>query len=311
MATHHFEPTVYHVAIGAHEPVLHIDSGDTVVTTTVDAGGVDADGEQVTEGGNPQTGPFYINDAAPGDTLAVHFDRLVPNRKMGRTSTVIAPHVLDAQYVASNLPEYGRGDWEIDLDKWTATLVSPETSLGRLTLPLEPMAGCFGVAPPRKQAISTATSSTHGGNMDYRGFCEGVTVYLPVFVAGALFHIGDGHAVQGDGEIVGTGIEISFDVQFTVDVIKGREIGWPRAENDDYILTAGNARPLDQCVQHATTEMVRWLNALGLEGNAPHILLGQCVQYDMGNVFDPAYTMVCKVKKSILRDIGLTLNPLI
>lgn len=311
MATHHFEPTVYHVAIGAHEPVLHIDSGDTVVTTTVDAGGVDAAGEQVTEGGNPQTGPFYINDAAQGDTLAVHFNRLVPNRKMGRTSTVIAPHVLDAEYVASNLPENGRGDWEIDLDKWTATLVSPETSLGKLTLSLEPMAGCFGVAPPRNQAISTATSSTHGGNMDYRGFCEGVTVYLPVFVDGALFHIGDGHAVQGDGEIVGTGIEISFDVQFTVNVIKGKEIGWPRAENDDYILTAGNARPLDQCVQHATTEMIRWLNELGLEGNAPHILLGQCVEYDMGNVYDPAYTMVCKVKKSILRDIGLTLNPLI
>ncbi len=311
MATHHFKPTIYHIAIGAHEPVLHIDSGDTVVTTTVDAGGVDAAGEQVTEGGNPQTGPFYINGAAPGDTLVVHFDRLVPNRKMGRTSTVIAPHVLDAQYVASDLPENGRGDWEIDLDKWTATLVSPETSLGRLTLPLEPMTGCFGVAPPRRQAISTATSSTHGGNMDYRGFCEGVTVYLPVFVDGALFHIGDGHAVQGDGEIVGTGIEISFDVQFTVNVIKGKEVGWPRAENDDYILTAGNARPLDQAVQHATTEMVRWLNELGLEGNSPHILLGQCVEYDMGNVYDPAYTMVCKVKKSILRDIGLTLNPLV
>ena len=311
MATHHFEPTVYYTAIGTHEPVLHIDSGDTVVTTTVDAGGVDAAGEAVTEGGNPQTGPFYINDAEPGDTLVVHFDQLVPNRNMGRTSTVIAPHVLDAQYVASNLPESGRGDWEIDLDKWTATLVSPETSLGRLTLPLEPMAGCFGVAPPRRQAISTATSSTHGGNMDYRGFCEGVTVYLPVFVDGALFHIGDGHAVQGDGEIVGTGIEISFDVQFTVNVIKGKEIGWPRAENDDYILTAGNARPLDQAVQHATTEMVRWLNELGLDGNAPHILLGQCVEYDMGNVYDPAYTMVCKVKKSILWDIGLTLNPLI
>ena len=91
MATHHFEPTVYHVAIGAHEPVLHINSGDTVITTTVDAGGVDAAGETVTEGGNPQTGPFYINDAVPGDTLAVHFDQLIPNRKMGRTSTVIAP----------------------------------------------------------------------------------------------------------------------------------------------------------------------------------------------------------------------------
>ncbi|MCZ6676908.1 MAG: acetamidase/formamidase family protein [Candidatus Poribacteria bacterium] len=311
MATHHFEPSVYYTAIGAHEAVLHIDSGDTVVTTTVDAGGVDAAGEQVTPGGNPQTGPFYINGAEPGDTLAVHFDRLVPNRGTGRTSTTIAAHVLDPEYVASGLPENGRGDWEIDLDQWTATLISPETKLGKLTLPLEPMTGCFGIAPPRGQAISTATSSTHGGNMDYRGFCEGVTVYLPVFVEGALFHIGDGHAVQGDGEIVGTGIEISFDVEFTVNLIKGKSINWPRAVNDDYILTAGNARPLDQAVQHATTEMVRWLNALGLDGNAPHILLGQCVEYDLGNVYDPAYTMVCKVKKSILQDIGLDLDPLI
>ena len=141
--------------------------------------------------------------------------------------------------------------------------------------------------------------------MDYRGFAEGVTVYFPVFVSGALFHLGDGHAVQGDGEIVGTGIEISFDVQFTVNLIKKKGIGWPRAENDDYILTAGNARPLDQAVQHATTELIRWLEELGLEKKAAHILLGQCVEYDVGNVFDPAYTMICKVKKSILQNIGV------
>jgi acetamidase/formamidase len=141
--------------------------------------------------------------------------------------------------------------------------------------------------------------------MDYRGFAEGATVYFPVFVPGALFHLGDGHAVQGDGEIVGTGVEISFDVQFTVNLLKGKQINWPRAENNAYILTAGNARPLDQAVQHATTEMIHWLEELGLEGNAAHILLGQCVEYDVGNVFDPAYTMVCKVKKSILQDIGV------
>ena len=116
-------------------------------------------------------------------------------------------------------------------------------------------------------------------------FKEGVTVYFPVFVPGALFHLGDGHAVQGDGEIVGTGIEISFDVQFTVEVLKGKSINWPRAENSEYILAAGNARPLDQAVQHATTELLRWLGELGLEKRAAHILLGQAVEYDMGNVF--------------------------
>src|SRR5438270_10441961 len=107
------------------------------------------------------------------------------------------------------------------------------------------MLGCFGVAPERGQAISTATSGPHGGNMDYKGFEQGVTVYLPVFVEGALLFVGDGHAVQGDGEIVGTGIEISFDVQFTVRVLNGKPTpNWPRGENETHIFTAGNARPL-------------------------------------------------------------------
>lgn len=305
MATHHFKPTVYYTSIGAHKPVLHIDSGDTVCTNTVDNAGNDASDTQVTERGNPQTGPFYIESAEPGDTLAVHFDQIVPNRTIGRSAMVVAPNVLDPNYVASETFEGGIAAWHVDIDTWTATLVSPETQLGKLTLPLEPMVGCFGVAPPRGQAISTATSSTHGGNMDYRGFKEGVTVYLPVFVPGALFHLGDGHAAQGDGEIVGTGIEISFNVRFTVEVFKGKSINLPRAENPDYILTAGNARPLDQAVQHATTELLRWLAELGLEKRAAHLLLGQTVEYDMGNVFDPAYTMICKIKKSILRDIGI------
>ena len=188
MAIHHFQPTVYHTAIGAHEPVLHIGSGDTVFTTTVDNAGYDATDTQVTPGGNPQTGPFYIESAEPGDTLAVHFDRILPNRKVGRTATVVAANVLDPHYVASEMPEGGgRAEWHVDTEKWTATLISPETQLGKLTLPLEPMVGCFGVAPPRGQAISTATSSTHGGNMDYRGFKEGVTVYFPVFVPALSF----------------------------------------------------------------------------------------------------------------------------
>jgi acetamidase/formamidase len=145
------------------------------------------------------------------------------------------------------------------------------------------------------------TSAEHGGNMDYRGFREGVTVYLPVFEPGALFFLGDGHALQGDGEIVGTGIEISLDVQLTVRVLKGKRIAWPRGENATHIFTAGNARPLDQALQHATTEMVRWLQEDdGLDPLGAHTLLGQCVEYEVGNVFDPAYTMICKIAKNLL-----------
>jgi len=179
--------------------------------------------------------------------------------------------------------------------------MQPETNLGNASLPLASMLGCFGVAPPLGQAISTATSGPNGGNMDYRGFVSGVTVYFPVFVPGALFFLGDGHAVQGDGEIAGTGIEISMDVQFSVDLRKGWTIQWPRGENQDYILAVGNARPLDQALQHATTEMIRWLQSdYSLDPVGTSILMGQFVAYDLGNVFDPAYTMVCKMPQRVL-----------
>jgi acetamidase/formamidase len=274
-----------------------------VITTTVDAAGCDARGEQVAAPGNPQTGPFYVEGAEPGDTLVVRIDRLTPNREIGFTRTVVAPNVVDPEYVAE-LPPSAKTDWRVDVATGTATLVAPPDALRDLAVPIVPMLGCFGVAPQRGQAISTATSAEHGGNMDYRGFTGGVTVYFPVFAPGALFHLGDGHAVQGDGEIVGTGIEISFEAEFTVDLRKGKTIGWPRGENADYIFTAGNARPLDQALQHATTEMLKWLREdYGLDTIAASLLLGQCVEYDLGNVFDPAYTMVCKLAKRYLKTL--------
>ncbi|HEX5505184.1 MAG TPA: acetamidase/formamidase family protein [Thermomicrobiales bacterium] len=304
MATHQFRPTHYHNAIGAHEPVLRVAPGDTVVTTTVDAGGGDASGARVTTPGNPQTGPFYVEGAEPGDTLVVHLDRLDPNRDTGFTATTLAANVVDPEF-ARELPEGGSMQWRVDRARGLATPLAPEPGLGGLAVPLAPMLGCFGVAPPRGQAISTGTSAEHGGNMDYRGFRAGVTVYFPVFVPGALLHVGDMHAVQGDGEIVGTGIEISGEVQFTVDLQKGKQIGWPRGEDEEYIFTTGNARPLDQALQHATTEMVRWLTAdYGLDARGASILLGQCVVYEVGNVYDPAYTMVCKVAKRVLGGLG-------
>jgi amidase len=302
MTVHQFVPDHYHTAIGTYEPVLRIAAGDTVETSTVDSGGLDKHGESVTPGGNPQTGPFYVEGAAPGDVLAVRFDRVIPNRSWGRTSALVAPHVVDPGFVAELPRERGRGHWEIDVEKWTATLAEPETALGRLTIPLDPMMGCFGVAPPRGQAISCATSGTHGGNMDYRGFRQGVTVYFPVFVEGALFHLGDGHATQGDGEITGTGTEISMDVTFTAWIHRKQQpITWPRAEDEQFVMGVGNARPLDQAVQHATTELLKWLSEdYGLDYRAGSLLVGQCLRYDVGNVFDPAYTMIAKLEKSLL-----------
>jgi acetamidase/formamidase len=301
VTTHRFTPTQYHITIGSHEPVLHLAPGDTVITTTVDAGGHDARNEPVTPGGNPQTGPFFVEGAEPDDTLVVRLDHLTPTRDTGFSHTTIAPRIVDPE-VVHGLPEEADAVWRIDAAQGTTTLLAPESALGRLTLPLAPMLGCFGVAPPRGQAISTATSGRYGGNMDYRGFTAGVTVYLPVFVPGALFHLGDGHALQGDGEIVGTGIETSFEVEFTVDLRKGKRIKWPRGENAEYIFTVGNARPLDEAVQYATTEMGTWLlEDYGLDVRGASILMGMCVEYDVGNVYDPAYTICAKLPKRLLR----------
>jgi acetamidase/formamidase len=307
MTTHHFQPTVYYNSFGSHPPVLRIASGDSVVTHTIDARGNDAAGNHVGNHPNPETGPFYIEGAEPGDTLAVRLDYLYPDREGGYTSSVLAPHMVDPGY-AARLPEREMLPWRMLPQANRAVLAAPVPGLANFSLPLSPMLGCLGVAPEGGQIISSATSGPYGGNMDYRGCVAGSTLYFPVGVPGALLHLGDGHAAQGDGEVVGTGIEISFAVRFRVELIKGKVIGWPRGENEDSIFTLGNARPLEQAVQHATTEMLRWLQEdYGLEVTAASTLLGMCVHYDLGNIYDPAYTMVCRLSKRLLESIRL--NP--
>ena len=304
MAVLEFHPTHFQTTLGSHPPVMVIADGDSVITNTVDAWGQDSAGRRVAPRPNPQTGPFYVTGAEPGDTLSVTLDELIPSRDRGYTRLTVAENVVDPWFVRQ-LPENGEVAWLIDRRLWTAALENPPESLKNLRIPLDPMVGCFGVAPANREFTSTATSGPFGGNMDYRGFRQGATAYFPVFVDGALFHIGDGHAAQGDGEIVGTGIEITFDVRFTVRVLKGRRIGWPRGEDAEYVFTCGNARPLDQALQHATTEMMNLLREdYNLDSAAASILLGQCVEYEVGNVFDPAYTMVCKVRKSILESLA-------
>lgn len=297
-------PERYYTTMGSHPPALRVAPGDTVVTTTVDSIGQGATGEQITPGFNPMTGPFFVEGAEPGDTLVVRLDGLRPNRPTGLSTQVLAPNVVEPGFVR-HLPERPLVTWAVDLDRGEASLHAPIPGLESLRVPLGPMLGCVGVAPPHGQAISTVTSAEHGGNMDYRGFRTGATIYLPVFVPGALLFIGDGHAAQGDGEITGSGIEISFDVEFTVDLRKGEQIGWPRGENEAYIFTAGNARPLDQALQHATTEMVRWLEReWRLDVVAASTLLGLSVEYEVGNVFNPAYTVICKLPRRVLRQVA-------
>lgn len=300
MATHRFRPTRYHNTIGTAEPVLTLRPGDTLVTDTIDASGLDAAEAQAWERPNPMTGPFFIEGAEPGDTLMVRIDRLTPSRATGWTYSPLATTVLDPASIGER-PASKRSVWVIDNNAGTVRLREPAPGLEGFAPPIAPMIGCFGVAPAKGQALLTSTSAQNGGNMDYRLFRPGTTAWFPVFVPGALFYLGDGHACQGDGEIVGTGIETSFEMEVTFELAK-RTITWPRGETAEDIFTVGNARPLDQALQHATTEMLRWLGEdFGLDARSASHLMGQVVRYDVGNVFNPAYTVGCRISKKWLK----------
>ncbi|KQW77539.1 acetamidase [Devosia sp. Root413D1] len=300
MTTHRFVATEWHNVLGTRPPAFTIASGDIVITETLDAWGFDKDGVQRQPGPNPMNGPIFIEGAAPGDALKVEILRMTPNRATGWTRSSLAGNVVDPESVR-DLPSRETVTWSIDRQAGTAQLQPPVKGLEHFVLPLEPMIGCFGVAPSLGQAFSTATSAENGGNMDYRGFGPGATVWFPVAVDGALFFLGDCHAVQGDGEIVGTGIETSYEVEVRLTVEKGRKLVWPRGESATEIFSVGNARPLDQALQHATNDMFNWLcTEYGLSKTAASHLMGQVVRYEVGNVYDPAYTMVCKIPKQWL-----------
>lgn len=297
MAVHRLVAAAWHNVLATAPPVLTIADGDTVITETLDAGGTDRDDVRRWHGPNPMNGPIAVDGAEPGDALCVDIVRMSPIRATGWTGSVLASNVVDPHRVR-DLPRRETATWLIDRDAETVRLEHPTRGLEHLVLPLAPMIGCFGVAPSLGQALSTATSAQNGGNMDYRGFGPGCRVWFPVFVPGALFFLGDCHAIQGDGEIVGTGVETCFEVEVRLTLEKRRPLAWPRGETAEAIFTAGNARPLDQALQHATTEMLDWLMAdYGLDATAVSHLMGQVVRYEVGNVYDPAYTMICKIEK--------------
>lgn len=298
MAHHILTPTTYHNVLGTLPAALTVTSGDTITTETIDANGWDKHGTKLASGPNPMNGPIAVTGAEPGDALRVDILALQPIRATGWTRAALAENVVDPDFVTS-LPPRDRANWAIDANAGTVTLQDPPPGF-TLTLPMAPMIGCLGVAPSLGQAISTATSGEHGGNMDYRRLGPGATVWFPVATAGALFFLGDCHAIQGDGEIVGTGIETCFQITCRLTVEK-RTIIWPRGQTERDIFTLGNARPLDQALQHATTEMARWLvQDYGLSILAASHLMGQCVRYDIANVYDPAYTVACRLPRALL-----------
>jgi amidase len=301
--THRFVPEKFFNTYSfAHPPVLRIRPGDRVITKTIDAAGTDWNGKSVASGPNPQTGPFFVEGAEPGDMLVIAVEKIDTNRAMAYSASLLAPYAVDPGAIAIRVDrEPKRITWTIDKARGVARLDQNDVQPGGIELPLRPMLGCIGVAPARKEAISTATPGAFGGNMDYAWMNAGVKLMLPVSEPGALLFLGDGHARQGEGEVAGTGLETSMDVEFTVQLVKNKAIGWPRLETDTHVMVLGSARPLLEAFQHATTELQKWLmNDYGFTERGAQAFMGQATEYEIANVVDPNFTVVAKVRKELL-----------
>lgn len=301
--THRFTPTEFHRTYSsAHSPVLRVFPGDTVQTTSIDAAGTDEKSVRRVLGGDPLTGPFYVEGALRGDTLVVKFNRIRPNRDWAWSGQSLVGNVLMPDYLVNIKRDTEfNSRWKIDRDRGVVYLDSPTAALKRFTVPLQPMIGSIGVAPQGENAIQTIDSGNFGGNMDYNQLREGTTLYLPVFHEGALLLVGDGHAVQGDGELTGDALETSMDIEFTVDLIRNQAPGTPRAENAEYLMAIGIAGSLDQALRVATTEMARWLeSAYKLTSNESAMVLGSAAKYDVADLVSTQVSVVAKVPKSVL-----------
>ena len=257
---------------------------------------------------NPQTGPFYVEGAMPGDVLAVHFARIEPRGTAGFSTTVPLFGALTAngftQMLHAPLPEM---TWRYDIDKDARTVrYQARDSAAMYTLPLDPMHGTVGVAPALNEARSALTPGDWGGNMDTPEMRAGVTCYLGVNVEGALFSFGDGHARQGEGETCGVAVETAMDTVMVIDLIKNvPPVLWPRIESDTDIMTTGSTKPLEDAFRISHVQMVHWVAELtGLSVMDAYQLVTQVALSPVANVVDTNYTMVAKVKKSYLPGIS-------
>src|SRR5258706_16261981 len=150
--------------------------------------------------------------------------------------------------------------WYIDVVRQTVRLREPASAVLKMEFPARPMLGCVGVAPAGDFAPTSSPSGSYGGNLDYNEIGEGTTVMLPVYQPGALLFLGDGHALQADGEPTGTGIETSMDVEFTVQLRKKANLSGPRAETREHIISIGSqpeiASSTNRGLQLPTTDMI-------------------------------------------------------
>jgi acetamidase/formamidase len=252
---------------------------------------------------NPQTGPFFVEGAQPGDTLAVHFVDIVPRGKWGVSATVPYFGALtstpETATLQAPLPELA-WFYELDLAAGTVRYEAQESKL-TLDLPMDPMHGTVGVTPPLHEVRSSLAPGSWGGNMDSPEIRRGSTVYLGVNVEGAMLSLGDGHARQSEGETCGVAVECAMDSTIVVDLIKGQYTAWPRIESDEFWMTTGSSKPMEDAFRIAHVEMVRWMSELlDISTMDAYQLVTQTVLSPVANAVDKVYTVVCKMPKRFL-----------
>jgi acetamidase/formamidase len=255
---------------------------------------------------NPQTGPFSVRGAEPGDTLVLHLVDLTPARDQGASTLVPFFGGLtgtDRTALLTDALDERTWIYEVDRARRTVTFVAQSADLS-IDLPLAPMLGTVGVAPAQGEVRSSLTPDAFGGNMDTPEMRAGATCYLPVNTPGAIFSVGDGHYRQGEGESCGTAVEGAMDVTLIVDLIKASQAPaplWPRLENDDEILVVGSSRPLEDAWRIGQVEMIGWLGGLlGLDRLDAYQLLTQTSLAPLANVVDTNYSAVTKVSKTLV-----------
>jgi acetamidase/formamidase len=303
-----YKPTYATVkfAFGPGEPVARLAAGEILETDTLncvaDCAGIPPDKLEFAKNSNLLTGPFYVEGAQPGDTLAIEFLEMHPT---GDGEGSIGPGfgaINSTNYTAMLNPDLPRTSWAYPIDRaaGVATFKAHDSDFS-VKIPMHSFLGCVGVAPPLGETRDSLVPAEFGGNMDSSESSVGNTLYLPVSVAGALLYVGDGHAAMGDGEIGGTAIEVPMHVRLRVHVIKGHSIEWPRWESDHELMAAGIYRPLDDCLRIAFTQLVKWIHAdYGLSEMDAYELLSKVATIHLAEMVDPNYVVIAKIDKKFL-----------
>jgi len=307
----YFQPTTYYSTFSSEtKPVLNISPGDTIYTESIDAEGLDKHGKKVTErnGGNPLTGPFYIDGAEEGDILVITLIDVSLNRPTASSFESFVPRSLPANTVNQFTDQYKVFDWDLDLKKMTGSPKLKQGHLKNFYITLHPFLGDVGIAP-KDSAITTDDAGPYGGNLDFDRLTKSSKLYLPVFHKGALLLMGDGHAAQGDGEINLAALETTMKIAFTVQVIKNpkAKLDFPRIEDETYFMTVGLDFTLDNALKIATKGLLDWLQQdyqLSLQEATQ--VIGSSIEYRIPEIADPKVEVVAMIKKTILKRLTKT-----